>query len=127
MDSLANRLILVRSERRLSQRAAADECGLTFGEWQGMESGRGTRRLDLKIRQIAMALGVDRDWLMWGGPLNDETPPPNPNEGPDGGDEVRHQGLEPRTRWFEASAGQGRGNVLPLRQPERHVAMKAAS
>lgn len=37
-----------------------------------MELGRATRRVDVKVRQIAMALGVDRDWLMWGGPLAPE-------------------------------------------------------
>ncbi|MFC9766817.1 helix-turn-helix domain-containing protein [Rhodococcus jostii] len=68
-DSLANRLVLVRNERKLSQRAAADLCGLTFGEWQGMEVGRGVRRVDQKVVKIAKALGVDRDWLMWGGHL----------------------------------------------------------
>lgn len=71
-DSLANRMALVRRERKLSQRAAAETCGLTFGEWQGIEDGRNTRRIDMKVRQIAMALGVDRDWLMWGGPLAPE-------------------------------------------------------
>ncbi|SID46392.1 Uncharacterised protein [Mycobacteroides abscessus subsp. abscessus] len=71
-DSLANRLVLVRQERKLSQRAAADQCGLTFGEWQSMELGRAARRVNVKVRQIAMALGVDRDWLMWGGPLAPE-------------------------------------------------------
>lgn len=72
-------------------------CGITFGEWQGMESGRATRRLDMKVRQIATALayGVDRDWLMWGGPLNDETPPPNPGEGSDGGEECAIRDLNP--------------------------------
>ncbi len=71
-DSLANRLVLVRLDRKLTQRGAAEQCGITFGEWQGMELGRATRRVDVKVRQIAMALGVDRDWLMWGGPLAPE-------------------------------------------------------
>lgn len=78
VTTIANRLVLVRNERGLSQRAAAAMCGITFGEWQGMESGRATRRLDMKVRQIAMALGVDRDWLMWGGALEQEKPPPGP-------------------------------------------------
>lgn len=37
-----------------------------------MEDGRTPRRMDLKVRQIAMAFGVDRDWLMWGGELAPE-------------------------------------------------------
>lgn len=68
-DSLANRLVLVRTERKLSQRAAADLCGLTFGEWQGIEMGRAARSVDRKVAKIAATLGVDRDWLMWGGAL----------------------------------------------------------
>lgn len=71
-DSLANRLVLVRRERKLTQRGAAEASGITFGEWQGIEDGRNTRRVDIKVRQIAMALGVDRDWLMWGGLLAPE-------------------------------------------------------
>ncbi|WP_100502337.1 helix-turn-helix domain-containing protein, partial [Mycobacteroides abscessus] len=71
-DSLSNRLVLVRQERKLSQRAAAELSGLTFAEWQGMELGRAARRIDVKVRQIAEALGVDRDWLMWGGQLTPE-------------------------------------------------------
>ena len=66
-DTLANRLVLVRRQVGLSQRAAAERAGLTFGEWQGMEDGRSVRGLDVKVRQVSMALGVDRDWLMWGG------------------------------------------------------------
>lgn len=77
-DSLANRLILLRAERKLSQRMAAQTCDITFGEWQGMEAGRGTRQVDVKVKKIALALGVDRDWLMWGGPLA--------NDGGTGGD-----------------------------------------
>lgn len=73
----------MRAERKLSQRAAAEQCGLTFGEWQSMELGRAARRLDVKIKQIAMALGVDRDWLMWGGPLDGDSPGPETPTSPD--------------------------------------------
>ena len=75
-DSLPNRLMLIRTGLNLSQRKAAEITGISYGEWQGMETGRGTRRIDLKIAQISMALGVDRDWLMWGGPLEQEDPHP---------------------------------------------------
>lgn len=68
-DTLPARLILMRHELGLSQREAAQACGITFGEWQSMESGRQARALDQKVAKIAAALGVSREWLMWGGPL----------------------------------------------------------
>lgn len=68
-DTLAIRVHIARTERKLSQRAAALKCGLTFGEWQGIEGGADARGLNSKIEKIARGLGYDRDWLMWGGPL----------------------------------------------------------
>ena len=68
-DTLAVRVYIARRERRLSQRAAAEQCGLTFGEWQGIEDGRKVGELDRKVSLIADGLDYDRDWLMWGGPL----------------------------------------------------------
>lgn len=68
-DSLALRVYIARRERGLSQRAAAELCGLTFGEWQSLENGARARGLNEKIAAIANGLGYDRDWLMWGGPL----------------------------------------------------------
>lgn len=47
-------------------------------------------------RLWAIRTGVPFGWLQTG-----EDPSLG---GPDGGDEVRHQGLEPRTRWFEHSS-----------------------
>lgn len=69
-DTLPMRVYIARKERKLSQRAAAEACGLTFGEWQSIEDGRGVRQLDVKIAKIAQGLNYDRDWLMWGGPLS---------------------------------------------------------
>lgn len=46
------------------------------------------------LRLWAIRTGVSFDWL-----LNGETPRPD-SENPNGGEEVRHQGLEPRTRWY---------------------------
>lgn len=67
-DSLAARLVLTRRQLGLSQRAAADRCGLTFGEWQSLEDGRQARGLDHKVARISDGLGVDRDWILWGSP-----------------------------------------------------------
>jgi transcriptional regulator with XRE-family HTH domain len=68
-DNLATRLVLVRRQLGLTQRQAAERTGLTFGEWQSMEDGRQARGIDQKVARISLALGVDRDWLMWG-PVN---------------------------------------------------------
>jgi transcriptional regulator with XRE-family HTH domain len=92
-DTLALRLILVRRVLGLSQRAAAAQCDLTFGEWQSMEAGSAARGVAEKVTKISAATGVDRDWLMWGGPLrsaagSDVKLPPDSEPAPDddGGD-----------------------------------------
>lgn len=74
-DSLANRLVLVRRHLGITQRVAAERSGLTFGEWQGLEDGRQVRGLDVKVTAISRTLGVDRDWLIWGGPLAEASLP----------------------------------------------------
>lgn len=76
-DTLPLRLVIMRTERGVSQREAALMCGLTYGEWQSIEAGRKAGSLDQKVTRIAKGLRYDRDWIMWGGPLA-----PNP---PDGG------------------------------------------
>ncbi len=62
----------MRRELGLSQREAAEQSGISFGQWQGLEDDeRQSRGLDVKVRRIVLAFKVDRDWLMWGGPLLD--------------------------------------------------------
>lgn len=65
-DTLADRLFRVRRKLGLSQREAATMTGVPYGSWQSMEDGRQARALDVKVTQISEALGVDRNWLMWG-------------------------------------------------------------
>ncbi|WGH20067.1 immunity repressor [Gordonia phage Tarzan] len=80
-DSLANRVRLIRAEMGLTMKQAAERVGtdvITERGWQSIEEGRSPRQLDVKVKRIALALGVDRDWLMWGGPLG--------NDGGTGGD-----------------------------------------
>jgi transcriptional regulator with XRE-family HTH domain len=72
-DTLAHRLQLLRDELGWSQRRAAQECGLGFGEWQSMENGARARGLDEKVARIAGRTGYDPVWLMWGGPLHRAT------------------------------------------------------
>lgn len=78
-DTLPHRLILVREEMGWSQREAAAECNITFGEWQSMENGAKARGLDEKIGKIADRTGYSRIWLMWGGPLASEPYPSDPH------------------------------------------------
>ena len=37
-DTLTNRLVLMRTQLKLSQRKAAELCGITFGEWQSVDA-----------------------------------------------------------------------------------------
>ena len=43
IDTLAFRVRTARMERGLSQREAALRCGITYGEWQSLESGSAAR------------------------------------------------------------------------------------
>ncbi|SCZ14017.1 Helix-turn-helix domain-containing protein [Rhodococcus erythropolis] len=83
-DTLANRFKLIRADLGMSQREFGDRVGIPASQVQSIEDGSSPRGLDIKVKKIALALGVDRDWLMWGGSLG-EGPT---NGGPDGGDTV---------------------------------------
>jgi hypothetical protein len=74
-DTLGARLVLVRRQLGLSQRAAAETAGIGFGSWQSMEDDRSPRDLLQKVQRICVAFGVDRDWLLWGGPLGEGAGP----------------------------------------------------
>jgi transcriptional regulator with XRE-family HTH domain len=71
-DSLANRLVLIRRELGLSQREAAQRCGVGFGSWQSWENGSAPRNALRDLVRVAQGLDVDREWLMFGGPLRSE-------------------------------------------------------
>ena len=60
VDTLGIRVKLTRMSLGLSQQEAADAIGITAREWQSLEEGRAARRLDVKIKRIANAWGVDR-------------------------------------------------------------------
>ena|ERR1035437_5165607 len=98
-DTLGARLELLRRELGWSQRKAAEVTGVPFGTWQGMEVGRRTLSLDEHVAKIVAATGYDRDWLMWGGPLDPSSPLP---------DNDRNRSLTPPpdvvpSEWIEAS------------------------
>jgi transcriptional regulator with XRE-family HTH domain len=103
-DTFANRLVLVRRELGLSVKEAAVRAGIHYATWSTWENGRKPADMVAVVDAISAQLGVDRTWLMWGG--RSEAPHPG---GPGEGlreDLVRHQGLEPRTRWLSVAPSQ---------------------
>lgn len=68
-DTLAARIVVLRNALGLSRREFSQLTGLTENALQGIEGGRSPHKLQQKIQAIQAATGVDRDWLMWGGPL----------------------------------------------------------
>ena len=66
-DTFAGRLVLTRRHLgRISQEEAALRCGVNPKTWAQWELGRHPQEMHLVIDQIHRALGVDRNWLMWG-------------------------------------------------------------
>lgn len=68
-DTFGLRLIALRNHLQLTQAEIAARCGLDDGSWSNWERGAKPRGMDRTVRKISDAMGVDRDWLMWGGPL----------------------------------------------------------
>ena len=80
-------MAIAREFAGLKQTDLANELGMSRSVLASIEQGvREPRRGE--VIAIAFATGVDLHWLETG-----ETPVENP----DGGDAVRHQGIEPRT------------------------------
>ncbi|HET8640563.1 MAG TPA: helix-turn-helix transcriptional regulator [Pseudonocardiaceae bacterium] len=76
VDSFANRLMLARSHAgHLSIREAADLCDLGRGAWTNWE--RGAKPVDIIpiATRIAERLKIDREWLLFGGPLTEPATP----------------------------------------------------
>lgn len=72
-DTFGTRLFIIRKQRELTVEAVAKICGVAQPTWTTWEKGAHPRDLVGTVRKIAEALDVDRDWLMWGGPLRDDT------------------------------------------------------
>lgn len=68
-DTFGVRLAAVRAARGLNVKQAAEACGLSDESWRQWEHGTNPRALDNVARKIEEALGVDRSWLLAGGPL----------------------------------------------------------
>ncbi len=69
VDTFAHRLLLVRAERGITLREAAEKCGLNYGSWNTWEHGVLPRDILDVAEAVAEGLNVDRDWLLHGGPL----------------------------------------------------------
>ncbi len=70
VDTFGNRLILVRAHLgHLTVKEAAEKCTLNYGSWSNWERGKLPRDKIEVADAISEALGIDRDWLLHGGPL----------------------------------------------------------
>ena len=90
--TVADRVRKAREYAGMQQTELANAAGMARSGVARIESGKGGTPRRSSLIAIAFATGVDLTWLETG-----ETPDP---DNPVGGSEVRHQGLEPRTRWL---------------------------
>lgn len=98
--TLADRLRKARELTGLDQLQFATEIGISRNTVGGYEKGRTKKQPPLIVlRAWSLRTGVPLQWLQTG-------MPPEPDGDGDGGVTVRHQGLEPRTRWLNRAAGQ---------------------
>jgi transcriptional regulator with XRE-family HTH domain len=68
-DTFSHRLLLARAEMHLTIEQAAAKCGLLSQSWGQWERGSTPRdRVDV-VEAVSEGLGIDRDWLLYGGPL----------------------------------------------------------
>jgi len=71
VDTFAARLVLARLHAgNLTLQQAAARCGLVDQSWSNWERGAKPRDLVDVVAAISESLGIDRDWLMYGGPLS---------------------------------------------------------
>ncbi len=91
--TLGDRLRKIRLTAGMDQRSFAGALGVTASRIASWETDRATPRdLVTLAKRVELLTRVPATWLLG---LDAEHPRPG---GPDGGDVVRHQGLEPRTR-----------------------------
>lgn len=110
-DTLAARVLLVRTELDMNRKQFAQFTGLTENQLQSIEGGRSPHQLAAKITRIVLATGVDRDWLMWGGPLGDGKPAPTGGDGAPSRDRTEDLSLI----WSRGYQQKHGGNVHELR------------
>lgn len=69
-DTFAARLKLSRLHvGDITVKDAADRCGLNYGSWSNWERGSRPQELIEVAEAISAGLGIDRNWLLFGGPL----------------------------------------------------------
>lgn len=68
-DTFAARLLLARRHLNISVKEAAERCHLHYATWSTWERGSTPQNYPEIVLRVAEGLGVDRDWLAWGGPL----------------------------------------------------------
>lgn len=110
-EAVARRLRGELAEREISH----SEAGRRIGVNPSGMSRRMKARHPWDMRELELVeetCGVDLDYVLTGR-RNAEGPRP---EGPDGGQTVRHQGLEPRTRWYGENSSSRSAVVVPLRR-----------
>jgi transcriptional regulator with XRE-family HTH domain len=69
IDTFAVRVNLARIHLGLTVKEAAERCGLNYGSWSKWERGSMPRNLLEIVDKISLGLGVNREWLLVGGPL----------------------------------------------------------
>lgn len=70
LDTFANRVMLARVHAGFQTiDDAAKRCGLNRQSWSNWEKGMKPRDLLDVVEAISDGLGVDRNWLLFGGPL----------------------------------------------------------
>jgi transcriptional regulator with XRE-family HTH domain len=72
-DTFAVRLRMLRSHMGVTLEELAGRCRVSPTTWSTWERGSRPRDLADIVARIAAETGVDRDWLMWGGPLAPST------------------------------------------------------
>jgi transcriptional regulator with XRE-family HTH domain len=71
-DQFRYRVLLARLHAGLTTREAADRCGTNSASWSNWERGTMPRDLLNTVNKISDGLGIDRDWLLFGGQLATE-------------------------------------------------------
>ena len=88
----SQRLMVARQHVELTQGQLAERLGVGTATVQRAEAGL-TKPRRTTFMAWSLATGVDLHWLETG-------EAPSPDDGDGASAAVRHQGLEPRTRWF---------------------------
>jgi transcriptional regulator with XRE-family HTH domain len=68
-DSFAARLLLARRHLGISVKEAAERCHVHYATWSTWERGATPQNYPTVVLRVAEGLGVNRDWLAWGGSL----------------------------------------------------------